>query len=185
MRRGFKTEANALAQEVRAEMKLGPLDPLNPFQLAQLLEIPVWSLTEMQAHAPAVAHLLHKERSVFSAVTVFRGHERTIVHNDGHHQHRQHSNIAHELAHGLLLHPATPALDDRGCREWNNDIEEEASWLAGVLLVTEEATIEIAKGRWTKAEASTFFGVSQPMIQFRVNATGAVVRVQRMQRWNR
>ena len=152
-RRGFKTEANATAGEVRAELKLGPLDPLDPFALARLLEIPVWSLTEMIERAPLVKHLLHVEPEVFSAVTVFHGHARTIVHNDGHSLVRQNSNIAHELSHGLLLHPPTPAMDDRGCREWNEDIEDEASWLAGILLVTEEATIAIAKGQWTKAEA--------------------------------
>jgi Zn-dependent peptidase ImmA (M78 family) len=38
----------------------------------------------------------------------------------------------------------------------------------------------IAKGRWpTLADAARHFGVSQQMIRYRLNATGALVRVQR------
>jgi hypothetical protein len=178
-RRGFKTEASSLALDIRGELGLGPLDRLDPFCLANHLEIPVICLSDMLAEAPAVAHLLHVETSVFSAVTVFRGSERTIVHNDGHGPARQNHNICHELAHGILLHPPTPALDDRGCREWIADVEDEASWLAGVLLVTEDATIAVAQGTWTRAEAEQHFGVSRQLLQFRMNMTGAVKRVQR------
>jgi hypothetical protein len=52
------------------------------------------------------------------------GTERTIVHNDSHTDGRVNSNITHEAAHGLLLHPPTPALDDRGCRMWDRGIED-------------------------------------------------------------
>lgn len=181
-RRGFKTEANSLALGVRGELGLGPLEPLDPFHLARHLEIPVLGLSDMVADAPCVAHLLHVEPEVFSAVTVFRGHQRTIVHNDGHASVRQHSNVCHELAHGILLHPPTPALDDHGCRDWNDDIEDEASWLSGVLLVSEAATLEVARGTWTKPEAAVFFGVSTQLLQYRMNMTGAVARIQRMNR---
>lgn len=178
-RRGFKTEANSLANEVRGEIGLGPLDPLDPHDLAAHLEIPIIRLSEFVKQAPAVRHLLEVEKDVFSAVTVFAGHQRTIVHNDAHAATRQHSNLAHELAHGLLLHPPTPALDDSGCRHWNQDIEDEANWLAGALLLTEGAAIAIAQGRWAVADASQHFGVSTAMIQFRINKTGAARRVQR------
>ena len=92
---------------------------------------------------------------------------------------RQNSNLAHELAHGMLHHPAVCALDDIGCRSWNQDVEDEAAWLAGVLLVSEAATIAIARGRWTPSQAALRFAVSESMIQYRLNATGAVKRVKR------
>jgi Zn-dependent peptidase ImmA (M78 family) len=132
---------------------------------------------------PDIKYLLTTEREAFSAVTVFLGHQRRIVHNDGHRPTRQNSNLAHELAHALLQHPPTPALDDKGCRAWNEDIEEQAAWLGGALLVPEAAAIAIAKGRWaSREEAAKYFGVSTPMLQFRLNTTGAVKRVQRMRR---
>jgi Zn-dependent peptidase ImmA (M78 family) len=71
-------------------------------------------------------------------------------------------------------------MDDRGGRLWNQDIEDEAAWLAGALLVSEAAAIEIARRGWPVEVAAQRFGVSQQMIQFRLNVTGAVKRVQRM-----
>lgn len=177
--RGFKTAANNLAAEVRAGLEIGPFDRLDPRVLAAWLAIPIIDLSSLAAEAPKVKHLLHVETEVFSAVTVFAGPRRTIVHNDAHSLARQNSNISHELSHGLLQHPRTPALDDTGCRIWNQDIEDEANWLAGCLLVPEVAALEIARGRWTIAEAARRFGVSQKMIQYRLNATGAAKRVYR------
>jgi Zn-dependent peptidase ImmA (M78 family) len=178
-RRGFKTEGNEIVAEVRGELGLTHYDPLDPDVLARWLEIPVIGLSDFLTDAPAVSHLLGTEPDVFSAVTVFAGSQRTIVHNDAHALTRQRSNLSHELAHGLLLHPPTPALDDSGCRHWNQDIEDEAGWLGGALLVPEAATMAIAKGRWTAEGAAHHFAVSPAMIRFRLNATGALKRIQR------
>ena len=40
LRRGFKTEANDIAREIRQELGLGLADPLDPWVLAAQLEIP-------------------------------------------------------------------------------------------------------------------------------------------------
>jgi Zn-dependent peptidase ImmA (M78 family) len=139
-------------------------------------------MSDFLTEAPAVAHLLNIEPEVFSAVTVFCGKRRTIVHNDGHAFVRQNSNIAHELSHGLLHHPPTPAIDNKGCRNWNQAIEDEAQWLAGILLVTEPTALAIARTNEPRAVAAARLRVSEQMIQFRLNATGAVSRVQRARR---
>ncbi|MGC4174485.1 ImmA/IrrE family metallo-endopeptidase [Demequina sp.] len=178
-RYGFKTEANALANDVRAELGLRSMDPLDPRELANHLEIPIWDVSSFTSEGSAILALLNGERASFSAATVFAGHRRTIVHNDSHAQVRQHSNLAHELAHSLLQHPPTPALDDQGCRDWNQDVEDEAEWLAGVLLIPEDATLSIVRLGWSKEDAAAHFGVSVSMVQRRLNATGAVKRVNR------
>lgn len=177
--RGFKSMANELAASMRLDLGVSPYDRLDPHALAECLAIPIIALTHLEAEAPAIRHLLDVEPEVFSAVTVFAGPRRTIVHNDGHSPARQNSNICHELSHGLLQHPRTPALDDNGCRFWNQGIEDEASWLAGCLLIPEPAALAIARGRWSIAEAAARFGVSEAMIRFRLNTTGAVARVSR------
>src|SRR5947209_14858915 len=177
--RGFKSAANDLAAAVRADLGISLLDRLDPRALAEWLAIPVIDLSSLEAEAPMVKHLLRVETEVFSAVTVFAGPRRTIVHNDAHSPVRQNSNICHELSHGLLQHPRTPAMDDSGCRIWNKDIEDEANWLAGCLLVPEQSALAIARGRWTVAEAALRFGVSEVMVRYRLNATGAAVRVRR------
>jgi Zn-dependent peptidase ImmA (M78 family) len=179
-RRGFKSEANAIACEVREELGLLLLDRLDPWALAEHLAIPVLGLSELESTASdAVRHLGEVEPEAFSAVTVFSGSRRIIVHNDFHSQARQASDVTHELAHGLLLHEPTPALDQRGCRLWNQDIEDEAQWLAGALLITEDAALWIVRSGLSLAEAGLRFGVSKQMVQYRLNVTGARKRVGR------
>lgn len=121
----------------------------------------------------AAYHFSQVDRAAFSAVTVFRGSRWRIIHDDAHSRGRQASNLAHELSYGLLLHPPTPALDERGCREWDQTVEDEATWLGGTLLISEEAALLIARQKLSPAEAARRYGVSEDMVRFRVNMTGA------------
>ena len=181
LRRGFKSEAAALAKEVRAELGLSPFDGLDPRQLARHLDIPVVPLSKLSASLPGAPYFLSVEREAFSALTVFAGHRRMVVHNDSHTEARQNSNLAHELAHALLRHePAAAALDGKtGCRGWNDTNEEEADWLGGELLVTSDMALTVARGRLTKEQAKKRFGVSEKMLNWRINKTGAAKRVER------
>jgi Zn-dependent peptidase ImmA (M78 family) len=180
LRRGFKSEANDIAREVRQELGLALGDPLDPWQLAQHLAIPVTPLSALASSAAAaVRHFQVVDSSRFSAVTVFVGTERCIVYNDAHSVGRQASDLGHELAHGLLLHPAVPALDAGGCRNWDRTLEEEANWLAGALLVSEEAAVALARARVPLAVAADRYGVSERLMDWRLNVTGARIRAQR------
>src|SRR5256885_12426 len=126
MRRGFKTEANSIAREVRTELGLGAKDPLDPWALAAHLCIDLLPLINLSNAVPeAVRRLAMRGPSTFSAVTVFYGTKRLVVYNDSHSIRRQGSDIAHELAHALLLHPPTPSIDS-GARDWNPEQEAEA-----------------------------------------------------------
>lgn len=179
-RHGFKSEANSIAREIRDELGLAMLDTLDPLVLAEHLEIPVTPLSDLRDDALGpVRHLMGDGKTDFSAVTVFAGRKRSIVHNDAHSPGRQASNVAHELSHGLLLHDPTPALDDRGCRHWNQNIEDEAQFLGGALLITEDAALWIVRNGLSKAEAAEHFRVSEQMVTYRLNLTGAYKRVTR------
>ena len=180
LRWGFKTEAAGLAKEIRGELGLGPFDRLDPHELARYLDIPILALSELDESAPdAVRYFLSTEPDAFSAVTVFRGHRRAIVHNDSHSVPRQNNSLSHELAHGLLLHEPVPALDEIGCRNLNSTNEEEADWLASELLVTEEMALAVARGQFTRRDAERRLGVSPQMLTWRLNMTGAHRRVAR------
>ena len=175
-RRGFKTEAHALAVEVRAELGLNPFDCLDPFKLADHLEIPVVPLSALREKNPGcVRHFTQLEPEAFSGVTVFSGHRRMVVYNDAHVPGRQHSDVAH----ALLMHPPTHALDEGGCRNWNADLEDEANFLGAALLVTEEATLNIVRRSLTIAQAAEIYGVTPKLMQWRINATGAQKRIRR------
>lgn len=174
LRRGFKSEANSIAREIRVELGLGQTAPLDVFALASLLSIPLLPLSRLGISTPgAVGHFFDVEPGAFSAVTVFRGNQRIVTYNDRHALSRQTSDIAHELAHALLLHPPVVALDASGCRVWDSEIEEEADWLAAAMLVTEEAAVQIARSGRDLRAAARALGVSQQMLQFRLNVTGA------------
>ena len=161
LRRGFKTEANQISKDIRRELELAPEAPLNPWELAENLGIPIWTMSEMRDSAPnAVNYFSLTNTSEFSATTIFYGNERTIVHNDAHSHGRQSNNIFHEIAHGLLLHPPQPALDARGCRNWNNNYEEEAKFLSAALLVSDEAALYIVRNNISVADAAIKYGAS-------------------------
>ena len=127
LRRGFKAEADEIALQIRTELALGPTVPLDPLQLARHLAVPVLGLREMADACPdAVAHFTKIDAGAFSAVTVFDGSARVIVHNDTHSPGRQRSNLAHELAHALLGHPPHPAFCSEGNRIYKAELEAEA-----------------------------------------------------------
>ncbi len=178
LRRGFKAEANRLAREIRRDLRLNAADPVDPRALAQNLAIPLVPLSALKKDAPAVVRQFSQEESgVFSALTMFYGTRRAILYNDSHSPGRQASDIAHELSHALLQHPPEVAIDHRGRRNWNQNLEDEATWLAGALLISDEAAIEIAKNQMSTDVAAVAYGVSEQMIVWRLNVTAAVHRV--------
>lgn len=177
LRRGFKTEANWYARGVRTELGLEAHSPLCPWMLAEHLGFPVVPLSAFAAeNSSAVAYFSRKQRE-FSAVTLFAGTRRLIIYNDAHNRKRQAANIAHELGHGLLLHPPKPPFDHRGSRHYDAALEEEANWLGPALLVSEEAALLIAESNQTVEEASDLFGASVEVVRMRLNVTGAYRRV--------
>ncbi len=148
--------------------------------LADYLAIPVQSLSTLRAVAPsAVRFFVGPGETLFSGVTVFEGWRRMIIYNDRHDEGRQQSDIAHELAHGLLLHEPAPALDDSGERRWDGEAELEANWLAGAMLISDEAAMRIARLGWSEAQAAAQYGVSPAMVRFRLNVTAAGRRIAR------
>ena len=180
MRRGFKTEAHASAREVRAELSLSLTSPLDVRKLAEHLAIPLIPLSSFKRVLPdAVGYFSSHGEDQFSALTVIEGHRRVIVYNDSHAKGRQSNDIAHELAHGLLLHEPTPAFNELGLRNLDADLEEEANFLAGALLVPEEAALMIERQNWSPNKAANYYGVTPAMIGYRRNITGARARVQR------
>lgn len=180
MRRGFKTEASSLAQQIRNELGLKSIAPLDSRRLAAHVEIPLVGLSEFGHQIPAaVHHFSSVNTGEFSAVTVFDGTKRLIVYNDYHSKGRQANSITHEISHGLLHHPPTPAFNEIGCRGVDKDVEDEASWLAGVLLVSEEATLYIVRQGITLDQAAVEYGVSRQLVEWRIRMTGARTRINR------
>ena len=186
MRHGFKKEANEIALETRKELGLVDYAPLDPLALTDLLGIPVIPLSVFEEESEhCYDHFVNTESDAFSAVTVFDGSSRVIIHNDSHSLPRQVSNLAHEAAHGLLHHLPAPALSDEGCRNWDEEIENEAAYLAGALLVTENAALHVVREEIPQTIAARHLGISKQMLTYRINVTGARQRVRRSLRKRR
>lgn len=177
MVRGFKAEANRIAVEIRDKLDLCAWAPLDPLAVCDYFEIQVVPLS---GFGETAKHFTQVERNAFSAVTVPCGLRRAIVHNDAHHPYRQRSNLMHELAHGFLGHPPRAAFDCDGERNYNGGIEAEASFLAGALLITNEAAWHIVQSELTTI-AQGMYGVSGKMLDYRLRVSGAIKRAEYLQ----
>lgn len=175
--RGFKARANRIAVDIRRRMGLQPIDPIDPVEICRAFDIDLMRLAELGD--PPGSHCGIDE-SCFSAVTVPCGGRTAIVHNCSHHPWRQRSNICHELAHCFLGHACTPPLTADGERVHDSGIEAEANFLGGTLLVSNEAAVHILlNGLMPRAQ--TLYGVSRPMLDFRLRMSGAYAIQRRLQ----
>lgn len=181
-RRGFKTLAERISAEVRGEMNLSMESRLDPSILANHLSIPVLGIRNAAAllgKSDFGQYFLTEDVDSFSAITVFHGRRRIVIHNENHAPTRQASNIAHEVSHCLLEHEPEPVLQLDGCRYWNEQVEAEAAWLSGALLVPREGVLRLALSGLTVELIARHFGVSPTLCRWRMNGTGVASQLRR------
>ena len=165
-RRGFKAEAERIAAEIREELNLPLDDRLDPLCLARHLCIPVLEIGKLATllGKPALGnYFLIEDVDSLSALTLFDGSKRIIVHNESHAPTRQVSNLAHEISHCILEHVPEPVLRPDGRRCWNEEVEAEAlgwpghSWcLARVPLNSPAGAWRTISSRGTLASAPLY-----------------------------
>lgn len=175
LRRGFKAEAERYAEEFREELGFRPFHPLDMFLLAEHLAIPTLGLSKLQGQLSNLNYqcLTNEIKKQFFAVTLFVGNRRHIVFNDHVAPTRQQSDIAHELSHAILGHPASELTDESGGRHYDKTLEAEAACLSGVLLVPRAAAISIIAGNKHPLDAANEFNISPQMMNMRLNQSGA------------
>ena len=181
LRRGFKAEANVHAREIRMELDLAADAPLCPFKTAELISVPVLTLSSFSGKLPDETSYLSKrgEKIGFSALTACVGSERIIIYNDYLPLTRSHADIMHEISHLLLMHPPHRLRAETGGRHYDNELEEEANWLGPALLVSEEAALSVVQSGMPIVNAAQSFAVSPSLMKMRLNVTGAERRVRR------
>ncbi len=186
MKWGFKSNAEDIATEIRAELNLDTDDRLDVLKLAEHLAIPIFTIRQIAKLVPrdSFAHYFSAvDTDSFSAVTVFHGYKRFIVHNENHHPNRQASNLAHEISHSLLEHLPTPIAGRDGRRYWNSEVEQEANWLGAALLIPRAGALEMFKSNRTLAQIATNFGVSESLCQWRIRQSGIDKQVERWRKY--
>ena len=178
---GFKAQSDRIAAGLRIQMGLATYDPVNLIVLAELLKVTVVRLSDFVARCPdEVAQLTSRDPAGFSAMIFPVGDGRNIaVLNDAHSVGRQNSSLAHELAHLLLLHSPEEVDSCSGCREFDTVVENEASFLAGSLLIPNVAARHILRTGMDIDEVLSRYGVSRQMLDWRLNVSGARIRHRR------
>jgi len=184
LRRGFKSEAERIAELVRGDLGLAPLDRLDCFALASAWGIPVVSLGELREDGASEASIrrLTSEDAGFSATTIVAGPRRLIVYNPRQGPGRKASSLAHELAHVVLEHEAAPAIGIGGCRYWDGEQEAEADWLGATLLVPRTSALAWMLESDDLDAGASNFGVSVELFRWRINHTGVLHEVRRLAR---
>lgn len=182
LERGFKARAERLAIQVRRELGLSASDRLDPRALARHLGVAVVGLPELArcgASDSSIRHFLEVSPAELSALTIRDGDLLLIVENPRHSSGRRSSSLTHELSHVLLKHEPGSAFGTGGCRRWNQKEEDEADWLAGVLLVPRPAALRFARLGTPVDIAAYNMGVSVQLMEWRLNHTGAAAQARR------
>ena len=176
LRRGFKSEAERIARDVRTELGMKAAQSVEPEVLAKLLGIEVRAGDELIPRE-RFSELENIQPDSFSACTLRPSPDRlVVVYNPLSAESRRRSDVAHELAHALLDHDLSRVerLGDVTFLSCDPTQEEEASWLSGCLLLPRTLLLaEVRRGSGAKDIAKKY-GVSERMAQYRLDVTGVV-----------
>jgi Zn-dependent peptidase ImmA (M78 family) len=175
--RGFKTWCENAALQQRRLLGLQSTAPLDPRALARYLGIAIWAPSDVPGlDAESLRILLQGDPDAWSAVTLRVGTRHVIIMNSSHVGGRPSSDLAHELSHVLIGHvPARVDITEDGLlvlNTFDRAQEEEASWLAGCLLLPRVALVSIRAQSVDPRTAAQRYGVSHDMLEYRRRMTG-------------
>jgi Zn-dependent peptidase ImmA (M78 family) len=179
LKRGFKTEAEQIAEHYRQELGISKFDPLNAFYLAEHLNIPIFSVAEVfddEKSHPDYLVLAETEKFHATWMTNEDG-DKIIIHNTNHSDYRQQSNIMHELAHIIRKHEIPDEIRKLllplNLHYYNPLHEQEAKYLGGCLQITRPG-LQWAIKRMTEDEISAYYKASVDMVRYRLNISGVM-----------
>lgn len=171
--RGFKAEAERIAQRLRADAGVGRSARLKLKPVAESLDVRIVSADEL-VPIETLYEIERIQAYSFSACTFEINERHVIVFNPIRSRPRRRSDIAHELAHVILEHDLTEIqyLNDVPFRTCRPDQEQEATALGGTLLLPRSALLKEARSGATIDQVAKKFDVTKQMAQFRWNSTG-------------
>lgn len=182
LKRGFKAEAERIAEKYRVELGIHKFEPLDAFNLADYLEIPVFTVDkafEGDESNPMVPVLNDTDR--FSAVWMpNEDGDKIIIHNDNHSKKRQQSNVMHELAHIIQKHEI-PDEYAKLCHlfnlhYYNKEHEQEAKYLGACLQITRPCLLWALNKNYSEEQISEYYNASLDMVKFRLNTSGVLIQ---------
>ncbi len=164
------------AEGLRAKCGLAPFAPLNPFDLAAQMKVPVLYPRDIDGlDADVLDRVLGAGGGEWDAATIplpTGGH--VVVMNPKPCRERQHASLMEELAHIALGHKPGRLTTVNGLvlREWKQSQETEAYWVGSAALVPRRVMKgAITRGMTLDALAGER-GVSQALVVFRERVLG-------------
>jgi Zn-dependent peptidase ImmA (M78 family) len=188
--RGFKSWAERTSLAVRRELGLAADAPLPPEDLAAHLDVTLWTPSDVSGLTEEIADQLSSaDPWGWSAVSFTVDGHGTIIYNPRKSKGRRASDIAHELAHFILDHqPATIIVSadlEFAMRSFDAKQEDEANWLAWCLLLPREALVWASLRKLSVAQIAEHYGVSETLVNMRINRTGVLAQLKAVSRYRR
>jgi Zn-dependent peptidase ImmA (M78 family) len=177
LKRGFKSQCERRALELRRVLKRKSIDPLAAADVAAHYTIEIWRPTDVNGVPPSdLQHLIGAGSDEWSGFTLRVENRHLVLLNSSQSPRRQNSVLMHELAHIILGHElVSGTLTEAGHfvpSTYNQDQEDEAAWLGGTLLLPRPALLWMRRRQLSDDEAATHFGVSLDLLRWRVRMTG-------------
>ena len=173
MRRGFKAQAERLAEKIRSEVGARNSGDLDAAALAAHAGAGVRRADELTSLSK-LKELEALQPGAFSACTFQVMGRSVIVYSPLASYGRTQSDLAHEVSHIILGHQVQTIqqLDGISFFTCDPDEEQEANWLAGCLLLPRKLLLQAVSRGLSARDIAKEYGVSSSMAEFRIRATG-------------
>ena len=177
MRRGFKTKCERVAADVRQNLEVPSHGPLRARRVAREFGAKVLAIRRIPGVAPSdLRHLLTRDAGAWSAFTIEVDEQAFALNNTAHSEPRQESDVMHEASHLILAHVPQALKTLPGfpfpLREFNEEQEEEASWLGACLQLPRDALVWAYTRGMSATEIAVHFGASADLVRYRTGVTG-------------
>jgi Zn-dependent peptidase ImmA (M78 family) len=183
LRRGFKTFAERSSLAARHALGLAASAPLDPWLLANYLNVVVLKFGDLKLTPESVEQLTHTDAGSWSAMTLHVDSKHAIVVNPAHALTRQRVDLMHELAHVQLKHtPARVEVSKLGVlllSDYSDEQEQEADWHAAAFLLPREGLVEMRARSDSVTQIAAYYGVSESLCAWRLRMTGVDVQIRR------
>lgn len=187
MVKGFKNSCESVSLQMRRKLDLRSTDALDPYLLADYLNIKVITPRNIPGLSDdKLTILLQSGAESWSAATLVSNGKSLIILNSAHSSARSSSNLMHEISHILLGHRPSEisVTKDRLLllNIFNPDQESEAAWMSGCLLLPREILMLIKQKGWSAQIVNSIYKVSEQMLNYRLRVTGVDIQFNRFRR---
>lgn len=178
-KRGFKTKAESISLEYRANLNLDPWAPMCAFALATFLKIPIYSPSDFFNSTSDIEQLCGSDSNDTGWSALIMNNSvglKMIIHNTQHSPQRQQSNVMHEIAHILCNHEIPEQYKNMSlpfAMPYHNDQQEaEAAYLGAALQLSKPCLFWALKRDMTYSNMAEHYNASVEMVKYRINISG-------------